>query len=165
MRSSLVFIVLLVLDGTGLATHTAAQESPAGYRVAALTWLSGCWEQRTPTGLTTEIWSPPLGGMMVGGSVSVRDGIARGFEHLRIREDSGRLQYVALPSGQQEATFTETELRDSSVVFENSAHDFPQRLTYRRIGTDSLVARAEGRGPQGLRGFDVRMARVACSGR
>jgi hypothetical protein len=161
MRISRVLFLLLALASA--AARTAAAQ--ASDRVSRLGWLSGCWEQHTPRGVTTEMWSRSLGGMMIGASVSVRDGSARGFEHVRIREHGGRLQYTALPSGQRETTFTETVLSDSIVVFENPEHDFPQRLTYRRVGSDSLVARAEASGPQGPRGFDVPMARVACPGR
>jgi len=31
-----------------------------------------------------------------------------------------------------------------SVVFENLRHDFPQRIIYRRVSEDSLIARIEG---------------------
>jgi hypothetical protein len=49
-------------------------------------------------------------------------------------------------------------------VFENPAHDFPQRIIYRRLSPDSLVARIEGPGPNNTtRGIDFPMRRVNCS--
>ncbi len=41
--------------------------------------------------------------------------------------------FVALPSGQAEATFVQAELSDSMAVFEAPEHDFPQRITYRHL--------------------------------
>jgi len=37
------------------------------------------------------------------------------------------------------------------VELTNPGHDFPQVISYRRVASDSLVARIEGPGPQGMR--------------
>jgi hypothetical protein len=47
---------------------------------------------------------------------------------------------------------------DSGFTVENPAHDFPQRISYRKRGADSLLARIEG----GTRDIDFPMRRVAC---
>jgi uncharacterized protein DUF6265 len=127
-------------------------------------WLSGCWELRAQGRLTVEMWMPPAGGMMIGGSRTVVNGAVREFEHLRIKSDAGKLTYIALPSGQNETLFPAKEVTDSSLVFENLSHDFPQRIIYRKRGVDSIVARIEGPGPNNsTRGFDFPMRRVACT--
>ncbi|MDP2958801.1 MAG: hypothetical protein Q8N53_20420 [Longimicrobiales bacterium] len=51
-----------------------------------------------------------------------------------------------------------------ALVFENLQHDFPQRILYRPLGLDSLVARIEGPRRDGPRGFDFPMRRVSCVG-
>ena len=85
------------------------------------------------------------------------------FEQVRVLERDGRLIYAAAPSGQTPAEFTSIAVSDSSVTFENPTHDFPQRIRYRRIGGDSLVARVEGtRGGQ-MKGVDFAYRRAACS--
>ena len=90
--------------------------------------------------------------------------LAEGFDRLsRIRAEGGKLVYTALPSGQKEASFTSAQVTDSSLTFENPAHDFPQRIIYRRRGVDALVARIEGPGPNGPRGIDFPMNRVSCT--
>ena len=66
------------------------------------------------------------------------------YELVLIKEQSGRLAYEAHPSGQPSATFLSTTASESSVVFENPEHDFPQRVGYRREGSDSLYAWIEG---------------------
>ncbi|MGH8854313.1 MAG: hypothetical protein ACREWI_08545 [Telluria sp.] len=45
-------------------------------------------------------------------------------------------------------------------MFENPAHDFPQRIIYRRVGDTGLHARIEGKG----KGIDFPMRRTACGG-
>jgi len=88
---------------------------------------------------------PEEGGLLLGMSRSVRDGKVREYEFLRIDRDStGKLRYVAQPSGQAEATFMLKSLTEDTVVFENPRHDFPQRILYKRVDKDTLVARIEG---------------------
>jgi hypothetical protein len=132
-----------VVGGLGLSP------SQQGAPVGQLAWLAGCWEQRGPNRLTVEQWMPPFGGAMIGGSRTVIGGALREFEHIRITADSGRLVYTAIPSGQRETRFPAIQVGDTMVVFENLAHDFPQRIIYRKRGADSVIARIEGPGPTG----------------
>jgi hypothetical protein len=134
------------------------------HRLDQLRWLAGCWEQRSGQRVTLEMWMPPAGDLMLGASRTVAGGATREFEQLRLQAQGDRLVYTALPSGQREASFESTQISDSSLTVENPAHDFPRRIAYRRRGADSLVARVEGPGPNGPRGFDIAMRRVSCSG-
>jgi hypothetical protein len=64
---------------------------------------------------------------------------------LRIAEDEdGRIAYIASPSGQATTTFSLLRVSDTEVVFENPAHDFPQRVIYRKLPEDGLLGRIEG---------------------
>ena len=51
---------------------------------------------------------------------------------------------MAIPSGQAEAAFPLKEIGENAVTFENPQHDFPQRILYRLVDKDTLVARIEG---------------------
>jgi hypothetical protein len=153
-------VALAVGLGTGVG-HASAQIAGSLER---LSWMMGCWELRAGSRMTTEMWMPPAGGMMVGGSRTVIDGVSREFEHLRVTARGDTLVYTALPSGQSETHFRSTTVSGTEVVFENRAHDFPQVVRYRRVGADSLVARIEGPGPNNTtRGSDIRMRRVSCT--
>jgi hypothetical protein len=150
---------LIVLGVTAVTFVSGAQQTP----LESARWLAGCWELRSGNRVTTEMWMAPAGGMMLGASRTVAGGTAREFEYLRIRAAGEQLTYVAVPSGQRETAFPSTQVSDTLLVFENLAHDFPQRILYRRRGTDSLVARIEGPGPNNsTRGIDFPMRRVAC---
>jgi hypothetical protein len=130
-----------------------------GQAVQPPAWLAGCWEQRTGSRESLEMWMPPAGGLMLGASRTLVNGAVREYEQLRIAVDSGKLVYTATPSGQQTASFTSTRVTDSSFTVENLQHDFPQRIIYRRHGADSLIARVEG----AARGFDYPMRRSSCT--
>ena len=101
---------------------------------------------------------------MMGASRSVRGGTTREFEHLRISARADTIVYTALPSGQNQTEFKSTSVSPTSIVFENRAHDFPQVVSYRRVGADSLVARIEGPGPNNTtRGISFPMKRASCT--
>ena len=110
---------------------------------------------------TSSSWTAARAGTMLGVSRTVRGDSTVAWEHLRIFRRGGRLVYGALPSGQRYAEFTATEASDTLVVFENPAHDFPQRILYRPAG-DSLHARIGGPHDGETRGVDFRFARVRC---
>ncbi len=147
--------ILLLLISTG---PTAAQAS-----LDRLAWLGGCWQSESGNRATVEMWMPPAGGLMMGASRTVAGGQARGYEHLRIRTDGDHIVYTAIPSDQAETDFRSVAVSDSGFTVENLEHDFPQRITYRRTGPDGLMARVEGPGPNGTRGFDVAFQRVSCA--
>ena len=130
---------------TPLAALLLALQPPASPELDKLAWLSGCWMQKTSSQTIEEHWMAPGGGIMVGMSRTVMDGRTASFEQLRIAPMlSGTLAYIAQPSGLAAVTFPVKSVSDSEVVFENLAHDFPQRIIYRRNGKDAVAARIEG---------------------
>lgn len=142
-----------------LATPVAAQ---APNELGRLAFMAGCWELRTPTRVTHEQWMAPLGGVMLGMSRTVVRDAAREWEFLRLAVSGGVVTYLAQPGGRPATAFPASVVTDSSVTFANPGHDFPQRILYRRVGADSLVARIEGEQGGQLRGMDFPMKRVAC---
>jgi hypothetical protein len=127
-----------------LALILAAQLSGPPAAIDQMAWLAGCWIQARPNGSVEELWMAPGGGTMLGLGRTVRDGKLREYEFVRIVEADGSLAFVAKPSGQDEATFPLKAITPAEAVFENPAHDFPQRVIYRRTGTDAISARVEG---------------------
>lgn len=157
LREALILPLALALLPT---TGQAQEASP----LAPASWLSGCWELRSGPRVTLEMWMPASGDMMLGASRTQVEGVTREYEQLRLSVSDGALVYTASPSRQSPTAFTSVDASDTALVFENLEHDFPQRILYRPQGSDSLVARIEGPGRDGPRGFDFPMARVACEG-
>ena len=119
--------------------------------LSPLGWLAGCWRRATATRVVEEQWMAPAGGLMLGMSrtVSAADGKLVEFEQVRIEARGDRAVYVAMPSRQALAEFPAVAYDDTSIVFENLAHDFPQRVGYRRVSADSIAAWIEGPGKDG----------------
>jgi len=99
---------------------------------------------------------------MLGMSRTVKTGKAIEFEFLRIVEDQGQVLFIAKPSGQPEATFKLVKSSPQELIFENPAHDFPQRIIYKFSGKNVLAARIEGTNNGKPLAFDYPMKRVSC---
>jgi uncharacterized protein DUF6265 len=129
-----------------------------------VSWLQGCWQLNSPRRVVEENWTAPRANSMLGVGGTFRNDSLVEYELVVIRQGPNGLTYQAHPSGQPSATFTAQTATDSSVVFENRAHDFPQVVGYRRIRSDSLVAWIEG--PMGgqTRRIEFPYARVRCPG-
>lgn len=112
-------------------------------RVASLDWLTGTWVQDSPQEKVSESWLGPANGLMVAANLTARANGRRSFEFLRIADTPEGFSYYASPGGKAPVEFKLRETGERRVVFENAAHDFPQRIIYWRYG-DQLVARIEG---------------------
>jgi hypothetical protein len=128
--------------------------------VGDLAWLSGCWQYSADSRTVTEFWLPPDGGTMLGLSRTVSGGKTVEHEFLLLRVGGRGLEYVARPSGQAEAVFTATKVGSDEVVFENPAHDFPTRITYRKT-TGGVVATIDGLVKGKPRAIDFRYSPAA----
>lgn len=108
----------------------------------------------------------PAGGSMLGLSRTLRRNPAGdstiAWEFIRVYPRGTDLVYAAQPHNQPSAEFVSEKVGDREVIFANPAHDFPQRIIYRRAGGDSLRARVEGTQGGRTRGSDFPYARVAC---
>ena len=152
------FVVLLVMTA---ATASAVPE-PAGIQRVA--WLQGCWEQASPERIVEEQWMAPRGKSMVGVGRTVRGDKLVEYELVVLREEGDRLAYEAHPSGQPSAVFLSSSVSDTSVVFENLGHDFPQRVGYQRSAPDSLLAWIEGSQKGKKRRIEFPYRRAVCPG-
>jgi len=146
--------VLVVMAVAMAGRDAVLPQTPAPGPIDQLAWLSGCWSMTRPDGVTEEQWMKPSGGTMIGMGRTVRGGKTTEYEFLQIREAGGKLAYVAKPSGQAEATFPIASMSADAVTFENPAHDFPQRIIYKRLSETSVTARIEGTVNGQARGVD-----------
>lgn len=136
-----------------------AQDAP----LAALAWLAGCWSAEGGEPGSGEQWMPLAGGTMFGVGRTVRNGRTVAHEFMQIRRAAdGTVVFIARPSGQAEASFALVAGGDGEARFENPAHDFPQRVIYRRVSAERVAARIEGLRNGQPRGVDFPLRRVPC---
>lgn len=92
-------------------------------------FMAGHWVHESEGTRTEELWMAPLGERMLGLSRTV--GIEGSwFEYLRIERTPEAVHYIPSPGGTESVAFALTSCTATSVVFENSAHDFPTRIEY-----------------------------------
>ena len=127
-----------ILGAAALFAFTAAATRPVS--MADLSWLSGAWVAREGERWTEEWWTPPRGGIMIGAGFSGRGTAASSFEHMRIMAGKdGTIAFYGQPGGAPAVRFPLVRGGRSEAVFENPAHDHPQRISYRMDGSH-LVA-------------------------
>ncbi len=134
----------------------AAQVSVIGQ----IAWMAGCWQGEARGRSFEEQWMKPAGGMMMGMSRTLSGGRVVTTEFLSIEVYEGKLSYVARPSGQAMTAFPLVSATATEAIFENLAHDFPQRIVYRKTST-GISARVES--ADGKKGQDFPMKTAGCS--
>ncbi|MCJ8190623.1 DUF6265 family protein [Sphingomicrobium aestuariivivum] len=117
--------------------HPAAEAEP----IEDAAWLQGRWVGTGMGGEVEELWSPPLGGQMVGHFTYSKDGAPVFYELLLVRPDAdGGLEMLVKHFN---ADFTAWEEKGEWVTFE-ADETGPGRLSFRglRIVDDGGVMRA-----------------------
>jgi hypothetical protein len=140
----------------------AGPASPSAGTPKSLDWLTGCWENRKGNRLIEERWMPAKGGIMLEAGRTTRGDSLVEYEFVILHLAGATLAYEAHPSGQAAETFPQKSVTDSSFEVEDLAHDFPQRVGYRRQGNDSLLAWIEGSMSGQTRRIEFPYARVRC---
>jgi hypothetical protein len=155
---------IVVLAGVLAITSSTSGQAPESGGIQRAAWLQGCWESATSQGIVEEHWMAPRGRNMVGLSRTVNGERLVAFELVVLREQDEHLAYEAHPSGQKSAVFVSSTVTDSDLLFENPKHDFPQRVGYKREGSDLLHAWIEGVRNGQPRRVDFEYRRVKCPG-
>ena len=122
----------------------------------SLNWLAGCWV--TADKSSQEVWVDEGDDSLIGFAVALGAEEVVFYEVLSIRRNADSVwTYSAHPSGQAPASFMAVESGQSSVVFANPNHDYPQEISYRRNG-GRLSATISLRGGANAKSFD----KIAC---
>ncbi|QNN47899.1 hypothetical protein H9L17_07180 [Thermomonas brevis] len=111
-------------------------------------WLAGHWCGGSAGRAIDEVWLPEAGGVLLGMSRTVRGGKTESFEFMRIVPAGDDAGFHVQPNGVAPTVFAIAERGERRVRFENAAHDFPNRIEYRREG-DALHAWIAGPGRDG----------------
>ena len=140
-----LFITTFVSTFLFVASDTTSQEvsKSSAVKINELNWIAGNWSGDANGTITEEQWLEPRAGMMIGMNRMVFPNGKGTFEFLRIAETENGIAYFASPNGKPATSFALKELSKSKVVFENKAHDFPQRIIYERL-EDTMMAMIEG---------------------
>lgn len=139
-------IVLAALAAQALAPVSGLTDTPGDApRAADLGWLAGRWCGVVDGVFNEEVWLAPRAGSLVGVHRDTAGGELKGFEFFRIVEEDGALVYWTQPGGAPALAFrTPANASPDRVVhFVNPEHDFPKRISYRRVDARTLHARID----------------------
>ena len=117
------------------------------YLPAEFQQLTGLWQMQTSRGPLFEEWNKPCGDSMAGRSYKIKGSDTILLESVSIKTIGNNIFYVPTVQDQnnrQPVFFKLISQSSNSFVFENKEHDFPQRIIYRFVNNDSVVARIEG---------------------
>jgi hypothetical protein len=94
-------------------------------------WIAGHWCGERNGSHIEEQWLAARGGVLLGLSRTVKGDKTLSFEFMRI-EIGAETRFVAQPQGNPPTPFKLTASGPGWARFENPAHDFPNRVEYRR---------------------------------
>ena len=118
-----------------------------GQKVDALKWITGTWKINIGNGFIVEKWKQQDDSTFIGKSLFVKaasDSVLQETVELSLR--NGKWSYtstVAAQNNNQPVSFKLIFIGRNEFISENPAHDFPQRIAYRRI-RNNLFASIEG---------------------
>ena len=124
-----------------------ACSAKSGNNIENSEWLAGTWENKTPEGSVYETWSKSKDNEYAGKSYMVNEKDTVIFETIRLVQEQDGLFYIPAVKDENNGLpvrFAGKTISETQLVFENLQHDFPQIITYTKIGADSLVAEISG---------------------
>jgi hypothetical protein len=136
--------ILLILFS--LLTLTGWIMGP-GNPIKKAAWLIGTWESKTKRGIMYEHWRKIADTEFAGKSFMLKDNDTIVFETVRLVQERDSLFYIPTVKNQNNdlpVRFASKLITADKMVFENPKHDFPQIITYTKIGSDSLRAEVSG---------------------
>lgn len=114
----------------------------------AFKWVAGKWKITTGNGVIAESWQLVNDSTLEGKSYFIKtnkDSIPQ--ESLQLAYRDGNWYYISTVNGQNDnkpVRFKIIFQKGTEFISENPAHDFPQRIAYRRIN-NQIFASIEGR--------------------
>ncbi|MEM7048320.1 MAG: DUF6265 family protein [Acidobacteriota bacterium] len=153
-------LALAVPQAAGGEAADGAEEAVS---IDRLSFMAGCWEGDLGGGASIrETFTAPKGGAMFGNSQVVAGGATQFFEFIRVEQTADGIAYRPYPASKETVAFPLARSSATEAVFENPEHDYPQRVSYRLIDDDQLVAQIEK--TDGTKVQNFRMTAVPCGG-
>jgi hypothetical protein len=132
-------------------------------KIDLISGLPGIWKMETESEVVYESWTQKSDCEFAGTSYLIRAGDTIVLETIRIIEEGEELFYIPTVSNQNDGKpvrFTASLVSSTKLVFENAAHDFPQKISYRWITADSMVAEISGTIGNEIRKREFPMKRI-----
>ena len=141
MKKSLFLLALLtLLFSCGKTIHHE--------KIKQATWLLGSWENKMADGTIYETWKKVNDSTYEGVSYFIKGKDTLHDESMNLLQKGDSLIYSSTVEGQDNdlpISFLASKITATQLVFENAKHDYPQKIEYRQIKNDSIVAVISGK--------------------
>ena len=112
-----------------------------------LEWLIGSWNHTTKNTKVLEHWEKQSDSLLIGNSFSMQGSDTVSKERIELTLNNHKIQYRVTVREQNKGEtipFLMMSCNADSVIFENRLHDFPQRIIYKKINSEKMIATIEG---------------------
>jgi hypothetical protein len=140
MSRFLAFLCLNLTITSTFAQNTLSSDAPAPKATLQdVSWIAGHWRGEAFGGQIEEIWSPALGGSMMGSFKMVMKGEVNFYELMHIQEIEGTL-LLQIRHFNQDFTGWETqnESEDFKLVKISKDHIYFDGLTFERVSANEM---------------------------
>lgn len=153
MKPYLTAVFILVISHNLSAQNTSS--------LSDAKWLLGKWGNQTQRGKMVEEWSLVNDSTYGGRSYMITATDSVPLESIALKKEGDDIFYIPTVKGQnndQPVKFRLTSSSANQLVFENPAHDFPQKISYTLETEGSLMAEISGivNGQQRARKFPMK---------
>jgi hypothetical protein len=134
-------------QATKPADENTTPVKPDYSTIQQLNWLEGTWRNESKEGLGIETWSKQNDSVFSGKSFFIIGKDTVSSETISLEQRGKEVLYIPVAKGQNDGkpvTFPLTKSDKDQWIFENPEHDFPTKISYTRIGQDSLLAEISG---------------------
>lgn len=111
-------------------------------------WLIGSWVHADKDGKLKEKWRADNDSLYRGWAYFIKGSDTLHREQVRLFLEKSRLCYEATVKGQNNnlpIRFYEETAHHNALVFSNPQHDYPQKISYKKITADSLIITLTGK--------------------
>ncbi len=129
-----------------MASFSCKKESKEN-KLKTMDWLVGNWENKSEFGDMQENWEKVNDSVYNGYSYFIKGKDTLHSETIALQQKEDQVLYVPTVKGQnndQPVVFLLTKQTPKQLVFENPNHDYPKKIVYNQITSDSLVAVISG---------------------
>lgn len=158
------FAIACVLASCSNSEQSTTENSSIKYsELEKAWWLIGEWQNTSAEGQVSEVWEKKNDSAYAGKSYFMKGTDTVSSERISLEQNGNQLFYIPIVKGQndgQPVKFTLTSSSINQLIFDNPAHDFPQKISYTQVTGDSLLAEISGTVQGEIKSMQFPMTRI-----
>ena len=125
----------------------SCQQNTQNYKLSELDWLIGDWTRKDNNKFYSESWKKQSDQVYLAHGFVLKGPDTIMQEQIRLEQRDSGIFFIPIVKDQNDGkavTFKLVSTKSGKFIFENKAHDFPQRIIYTQLQPDTLDAWVEG---------------------